>query len=181
MMRIVAMRADVHQAVGGLPVRQLPAVLRPQARNGRIHRQQLVHQLTGALNEHRLAPLRRRLVLVGAAHEQALVVSPANPVARCLRVLQRHASVTELLAHRRRHRLGHHEIALATLEVAAQRLELRRGAAGGDDDGAAPERRHRRATISTSLRSRRDLLTRERSKIRAPRLTAARARPRQAR
>ena len=51
--RIVAVRPDVHQAIRGLAVRQVPAVLRLQSGYRRIHHQQLVHQLSGSLHEQR--------------------------------------------------------------------------------------------------------------------------------
>ena len=169
-MRIVAMRADVHQAVGGHAVRHLPPVLRLQAGDRRIHRQQLVHQLAGPLHEHRRSrsraasrpgPRRRR-----AADRRASIGSDA---AACVSVAQHDRSGSpSCLRTAAGHRLGQHQVGLAPLEVPPQRLELRRGAAGGDDDRAGADRALRRSMTSTCFRAKRTFLTGECSKQRRP-------------
>ena len=119
------------QAVGGLAVSHLPAVLGLQTRDRRIHHQQLVHQLTGALHENRVTlaapafrPGRRRS---RAADRRA---SSAPDVAAMRVSLIVTSGRRKLLPHRGRHRLGQHEILLARLEVTPQRLELARGGTG---------------------------------------------------
>ena len=56
----------------------------------RIDRGQLVHQLTGALNDRLVAQPRRQTVAVGAAHQQAVVVHPADDVRRRRRIADDH-------------------------------------------------------------------------------------------
>ena len=82
MSRVIAVRPDERQAVGGPSVRRVPTVVRLNSRNIRIDRRQLVHQLTGALNESLLPEPRRNDVAVCAGHEQLLVVDPADDVRR---------------------------------------------------------------------------------------------------
>ncbi len=74
------MRSDVHKPIGRFSVHRFPAVRGLQPGDHRIHHQQLVHQLTGALYAYRIALSCRRLVAIRAGNEQATVLGPSKSV-----------------------------------------------------------------------------------------------------
>ena len=140
MTRVVAMRADVQQAVGGLARNQFPSVLRHQPGDRREHRQQLVHQLTGALNEDgriAFAPAFRP----ECAPATSMRSSGVHRTRRCgSRVSRKVVSRRRLLAHRGRHRLSQHEIrSRAVLKCRRSCRNSSVGGAGRDDDGGCAD------------------------------------------
>src|SRR5258706_9383438 len=123
-MRVVAVRAYIHQPICGLAGKDLPAVLWLQPRNHGEHRQQLVHQLTRALDEDCRALSLWRLVLLRAAHQNAIVGRPANTMMRRPRVAERHIAASTRLPDVRGHGLREHQVALTPLEMTTQLLEF---------------------------------------------------------
>ena len=121
------------------PYSPLPAVLGLQTRDRRIHHQQLVHQLTGPLHEHRVAlaapasrpvaaPVTsRRLSRVQRTRCRGDAVSliVTSGPASCFRIAAGTGSVIARYCSR-------------ALEVTPQRLELARRGAGAHDDGLSP-------------------------------------------
>ena len=83
MMRKVPVRADVRQAVGGSRVRRIPAVRRRECPRcpDRASRARTSADRCAERAPCR-ASRRRQTVAVGAGHEQAVVVHPANDVRR---------------------------------------------------------------------------------------------------
>src|SRR5260221_5428928 len=135
--RVIAMRADVRQAVGRARVVGGPAERRLQAGDIRIQSGEFVHQLAGPLDDDLVAKARRRFVAISPAHQDLFVADPAdrlNNIGRRGHVADDRGAGSQERPRLRRHALAQDEVARAKPEVPPQRLEERRGHAGGDDD-----------------------------------------------
>jgi hypothetical protein len=78
--REVPVGADAGQSVCAERVVGGPAVVRLDAGDIRIQRRQLVHQLTGALDNRLVAQPGRRRIAVRTAHQKTILADPANRV-----------------------------------------------------------------------------------------------------
>ncbi len=135
-MRVVAVRPDADEAVGGHRHRHDPAVLGLRAGDRRVQLRQLVHELAGPLHERLLARTRRRRRLVRADEQDALVARPAEDVRRLVLIDEDRMAAAELAADERRHRRRQDAERVHRAEVPPQRLERRRRVVARHDDRA---------------------------------------------
>src|SRR5438874_5144934 len=100
----IPMRADRGQAVVGERVIGRPAVLGLHAGDIWIQSRELVHQLTGALDDDLVALSRRSGRRIGAVDENAILADPPDYVRRIARVANDGIALSELPADLRRQR-----------------------------------------------------------------------------
>src|SRR6185295_11440393 len=78
MVRKVAVRPDAGQSVRSTGIIRRPAERRLQAGDIRIQSRELVHQLTGPLDDDLVAQARSGRFGIGAGDEQPILADPAN-------------------------------------------------------------------------------------------------------
>ena len=111
------------RSVGGARVRRVPSVLGKNPRDVRIHRGQLVHQLTRALDGDLLPKTIGRRLMIRSRHQQLLAVDPADDMRRIGGVADDGLPRAELLADLRGNAPGEREVRRTKPEMPLERGE----------------------------------------------------------